>query len=433
MPMKTSNLVTRLAMAVLLLGVLAYFGVYIYRSCTGGLITVQAYEETVDIGARVTGLVVRQEQVLTASGAGTLSVELVPGEGEKVAGGGTVAVLYASSAGQETGQTVRALEAEVEQLEYVRSSADATDTTRTEDKLLAAMAGLRASVSAGDLTGLEGDALQLRTLVLRQGYSRSGAASAGELDTLILRKNQQLRDLRASLGAVTTVVRAPQAGVFSAVADGYEEILTPALLDTLTPSQLVSLERQEVSPPADAVGALVTSSTWYFAASAPEEEVGDLEEGGQYTVSFRRDYAGQVPMTLERISSDGDGSTLLVFSSRTGLSGATLLRRQTADIVTRSLTGIRIPRSALRVMKKTETATETDAGGQERTVEKEVTVTGVYTVPSRQAEFTPVTVLYQGEDYFLVAPADPDAAHRLRAGDEIMIYTAGITDGKVVR
>lgn len=430
MPMKTSNLVIKVTVVLLLVVILAYFGVYIYRSFTGGLITVRAYEDTMDVGVRVSGLVVRKERVLTADNTSTL--DLSPGEGEKVSGGGVVATLYNSTAGLETKKAIQALEAELEQLNYARSSAAGiSDAAKTESELLSAIAGIHASASAGDLTDLEADALQLRALVFKRDYAYSG--STQELDALIASKTQQLSTLRANMGSVATVITAPESGVFSAQADGYEELLSPEMLEDLTALQLTGLENRSVQPPANAIGKLITSSTWYFAASAPTEEVNRLAEGEQYTISFSRDYTGQALMTLDRRGDDEGGRTLLVFSCRTDLAGTTLLRRQNAELVTQHITGLRIPRSALRALKQTEERTVTDESGQSRTTEEEVTVTGVYSVVSRQAEFTPVTVLYQGEDYFLVAPADPDAAGRLRAGDEILVYTAGITDGKVVR
>lgn len=429
MPMKTSNLITKLAMGVLLAGVLLYFGIYIYHSCTGGLTTVRAYEDTADVGVQASGLVVRQEQVLTSDT--TATVDYSPAEGDKVAGGGVVATLYASTAGLEVKKSIQNLEAELEQLQYAKStSAGASDAAKTETELLSAMAGLHASVSAGDLTGLERDALRLRSLVFKRDYFGS---STQDLDALIVRKNEELDALRTSLGSVSTVVRAPQAGVFSAVADGYETLLYPDLLEDLTVQQLIGLENQQPQAPVDAIGKLITSSVWYFAASAPTDEAKGLMEGAQYTISFSRDYTGQALMTLERRGDDENGQTLLVFSCRTGLADTTLLRRQTAEVVTQHITGIHIPHSALRALKETQKRTVTDENGNTQTVEEEVTVTGVYTVVSRQAEFHPVTVLYQGEDYFLVSPADPDDASRLRTGDEILVYTAGITDGKVVR
>lgn len=246
MPMKTSNLITRIAMGVLLLGVLIYFGVYIFQSCTGGLTTVLAYEDSADVGVRAAGLVVRQERLLFADRSAT--IDFSPDEGDKVSGGGVVATLYTSSAGLETKKAIQTLEAELEQLEFAKSTAAGpADAAKTESDLLAAMAALHASAAAGDLSSLESDVLQLKALVFKRDYTYSGDSQ--QLDNLISRKYDQLNALRASLGVVSTVIRAPEAGVFSAVADGYEELLSPDLLDDLTAIQLTGLENRSVSPP----------------------------------------------------------------------------------------------------------------------------------------------------------------------------------------
>ena len=424
--MKTSNFTTRIAVLALFFGVLIYFGFYAYHSYTGGLTTVLAYTDSVNVGLEATGLLVREEQVLTLPGSSS-TVELSPAEGERVAEGDVVATLYTSALGLETKQSIRTLEAELEQLRYaLRSSASAADSTKVESDLLAAIAGLHASASAGDLTGLESDALQLRTLVFRRDYTYGDTAATQELQALIQTRTEQLDRLRASLGAASTVLCAPRAGVFSGLADGYEQLITPAMLEHITPSVLDGIMRQGGAPPADAVGALVTSSTWYFTAGVPAEEAARLRTGHSYVVVFSWDYSGEIVMKLERISDEEDGRVALVFSCRTHLADVTLLRSQTVDIVTEQITGIRIPRSVLRAIPQTRKNQET---GEDETV----TVTGVYKVVSQQAEFTPVNVLYQGEDFFLVEPVDPDAGSRLRPGDELIVYTAGIFDGKVVR
>lgn len=424
--MKTSNLIIRIAMAALLLCVLIYFGFYIAKSLSGGLTTVLAYSDSVDVGIDAVGVVVRQEQVLTAN-LGSATVDLSPSEGEKVAQGDVVATLYASASGLETKHSIRTLEAEIEQLEYaLRSSASGGDAAMVESELVSAIAAFHANSASGDLTGLENHALKLRTLIFKRDYTYGDAVATQELQNLINSKSEQLSALRTSLGAASTVIRAPCSGVFSAQTDGLEEQLTPDILERVTAGQLSALRTRSASPPAGAVGKLITSSTWYYAALIPEEDAAQLRADRRYPIQFSHDYSGQITMRLERISDPEDGRCALVFSCRTALSDVTLLRQQTADIVTRQLTGIRIPRTALRAL--TQTAKDPQTGE-----ETEVIVTGVYTVPSRQAEFTPVNVLYQGEDFFLVEPADPDAAGRLREGDEVILYTAGVSDGSVVR
>ena len=57
----------------------------------------------------------------------------------------------------------------------------------------------------------------------------------------------------------------------------------------------------------------------------------------------------------------------------------------------------------------------------------------VFTVVSSQAEEQEVEVLYSTDSYYLVRPADTSASSRLRAGDEVILNSSGVYDGKVVR
>ena len=65
-------------------------------------------------------------------------------------------------------------------------------------------------------------------------------------------------------------------------------------------------------------------------------------------------------------------------------------------------------------------------------------VTGVYVQVGVKAEFKPVEVLAQGEDYYLVQPRQEEnaaASQRkkdLRAGDLVIVASREIWDGKVV-
>lgn len=148
-----------------------------------------------------------------------------------------------------------------------------------------------------------------------------------------------------------------------------------------------------------------------------------MEEGERYGVSFSHDYFGVIPMTLERLSSGDGDAVLAVFSARTNLADVISLRVQTVDIVFRQQEGIRVPLRALRVRDET----ITDENG----VEREVQATGVYTVVGRRAEWQPVELLYTGDTFYLVAPANPESSRRLREGDRV-ILSSDVFDGKVV-
>ena len=249
------------------------------------------------------------------------------------------------------------------------------------------------------------------------------SAAADQLNLLIQDRRTQLADLERSLGQVSQTVHAPQSGVFSATVDGWEGVVSPGMLDTLTAEELSDLLTQRREVDRSAVGKLITGSTWYFACLLPGTDTG-LQSGRAYNLAFSGDYYGQIRMTLDRVVLSGE-QTLAVFSCRSHLSDTTLLRVQTVDVLTQQLEGIRIPRKALRVV--------TDDVTREDGTTAQVNRYGVFTVVRSQAEWQEVEVLYTDDAYYLVRPVDQESATRLRAGDEVILNSSGIYNGKVVR
>ena len=422
--MKQSTLTTKIMTAILVLGVVVYLAIYLIQGWNDALVTTPAYAASVNVGIEAGGIVVREESLIPGSGT---FVDLVPNEGERVSTGETVAILYSDASGLDTRQEIKTLTAELEQLSYALSSGtSSTDTSKLDSSVIQSIIHLRALSVSDDLSSLEDSTLNLRTMVFKRDYTYGDSGAAAGIATLIREKQEQLAALQSSLSRVSTSIRTHDTGVFSGVADGYETLISPESVRTMTPSQLTALLEGEVAPPADTVGKLITSSTWYFAAVLPGEDAIGLTEGKRYTISFSHDWFGDVEMTLEQISDKENDQVLALFSSRTNLSDTTLIRRQTVDIVTRRLDGIRVPRQALRVITEEVTDPET---GKVSVVQR----TGVYTVVGSQAEFQEVHVLYTDENFYLVSPVDEDSPRRLRAGDDIILAGRGIYDGKVVR
>lgn len=420
--MKESTLATKIMIGILCAGVLLYLGLYFALGFKDEVATTIAYAYTVDAGTEASAILVREETVLTSSGS---YVDLVLSEGEKAGGSTTVALIYSDPSALETRREIRALEAEIAQLEYALSTGiEAVDSSKLDQQVVGSIVSLRSLAATGDLSTLEDSILNLRTMVFQRDYAYGDTAAAQQVAQLIQQKKEQLTSLQRSLSQVSQTVRAPASGVFSGQADGYEGLITPAMLESLTLSQLSDLLTGEAPRQPNAVGKIITDSTWYLAAVFEGGNDYGLTQGRTYTVSFSHDYYGDVPMELERIVVEDD-QTMAVFSARTNLADTTLLRLQTVDIVVQEVAGIRVPRSALRV----DTKTVTDESGST----SEVNTYGVYTIVGTQAEWQPVNVLYTGDTFYLVEPVDESDASRLRAGDTIILTSTGMYDGKVVR
>lgn len=421
--MKQGTVITRVIMSVIFLFVLLYMGVYLAAGLRDPYKTVLTYNYTVNDSAAATGLLVRDEAVIPFEG---MLADIHPVEGEQVARGETVAVLYTSADALARKTEIRALELELDQLDYaLRHSDNVGDAAQLDANIISALAKLRSTVSAGNFTGLEDQTLALRSMVLKR--TDTGATTAESLAAIEEHMRQvagNLRALNAVSGQESTTVSAQQAGIFSGLVDGYEALLTPAMLPTLTASQLAALSKQTVAPNENAIGKLIVSHRWSYAVLVEEKNALRVTVGDTVPVLFTHDFVGEIPMRIDRVGDTVGGKTLLILSTDRQLSQTTLLRNQTADIVFEAYTGVRVPKEALRTVQRTVTDPDTKA-------ESQVTETGVYVLVGAQAEFKPVEVLQEGADFYLLRGT---ATNRkvLRAGDEVIISSEELFDGKVI-
>jgi len=136
-------------------------------------------------------------------------------------------------------------------------------------------------------------------------------------------------------------------------------------------------------------------------------------------------------MTVEQIGAPENGEMAVVFSTNRHLAQTTLLRRQTVEIIFESREGLRVPKAAVRLEEKT----VSDETGTEKVVQQP----GVYAVVGIQAEWKPVTILAEEDDFFLVTPVfendqnTNETKKALRSGDEIVVTAKNLFDGKVVK
>lgn len=400
---KTSPLMKILPIAVLT-AVLVYFAVQLYNYLSDPvnttLVVVGQAEDTIALN----GWLLRDEEVLPAQN-GTLS--RVRQEGERVGVGQVLARVYANDGALQTVSQIETLELQLQQLQFALTSylnPDAAlklDTSITGDILT-----LRQALTGGDYTAAEGDIAPLKAAVLKRDHSY---ASQEEIQTEIKSVEGQIKSLEASLSGTTVTARA--SGTYSAVCDGYETVLTKAFLEDVTPGKLARLRPVDEQ---SNMGKLIYGDTWYYVVTLPEEQASYLKSQGAVTLRFAKGFDQNIRMQVVSVSAPEDGQAAVTLSCRKYLAQTTLLRHQAADVILRTYEGLRVPSNALRV--------------------SEEGVTGVYCVDGSTAAFRPVTVLYQGQGYALVQPAEGASdTQTLRVGDEVIATAGALSDGKVIR
>ena len=425
--MKNNSLGMKILMAAVTLGLLAYFGLQGYLYFSDPLTTTLAYTYQVEESVSLSGYVVRQEQVLEDDGGGLLRLRRE--EGERVSRGGAVASVYADQSSLDRQAEISTLESRVEQLQYAQDAAGSSEVSMKLDaQILQNILEYRQCLTADRMAKAETYGSQLRALVLKRDYTYSENEDlSGQIEAL----QAQIKELKTQAAGSVRTVTAPVSGLYSAVVDGYETVLTPESLSDMTPSQLSAVRAD--STVSYGVGKLILGDSWYYAASMSAADAEELQEasdalkkaGKSLTLRFAKSVERDLPVTVSRIGPEENGRCVVVFEGKTYLSRLTLLRQQSAQVVWDSTEGIRVPKEALRMEKVT-----VNSEGQRVTEE----ATGVYCVVGMEARFKPVEVVYNGSSFLLVRSAAPEDREnlRLRPVDEVIITANGLYDGKVV-
>ena len=375
--MKRSSPLMKILPIAVLAAVLLYFAVQLYNYLSDPVSTTLVTEGQAEDTISLNGWLLRDEEVLPAQ-SGTLSRERQ--EGQRVGVGQVLATVYADDGALQTVSQIETLELQLQQLQFALTSyLDPDAALKLDTSITGDILALRQTLTGGDYTAADSDIAQLKAAVLKRDHPYT---SQEEIETEIKAVEGQISSLKASLSGAATIT-AKAAGTYSAVCDGYETVLTTAFLEDVTPGKLARLQPAGTE---SNMGKLIYGDTWYYVVSLPEAQAAQLKALGTVTLRFAKGFDQNLRMQVVSVSAAENGQAAVTLSCRKYLAQTTLLRHQAADVILRTYEGLRVPSNALRV--------------------SEEGVTGVYCLDGVTAAFRPVTVLYQGQGYALVRPAD---------------------------
>lgn len=425
--MNKTNFVWRTLGIAGMAAVLLYFVGSIAGYLLDPLTTAVAYTYRSEDSITVSGYLVRDEGVLADNDG---LVYITREEGERVSKGRSVAVVYHSQEALQQAEELEDLRIQLEQLEYAQSVASGSqEALKLDSSIMDSIYAIRQSMTDERYTDAEKEAASLRTLILKRDYTYSGE---GDIEGQIEALTSQIRSLSSAAQSGSSAITVSRGGYYSSLVDGYETVLTPQSLESMTPSLLRSIQPDATLT--SSVGKMIYGNTWYYVTAVPTNTAALLSQGDSVSLRFISGLEQDVPMTVDRIGKDEYGQTIVVLRADQYISITTLLRDQNAQIILKSYDGIRVPQESLRVWKRTVE--------QEDGTETTESLVGVYCRIGVEAWFKPVNVIYQGEDYYLVE-ADPTAMgegmsekqtelYTLRAGDEVVVTAKDLYNGKVI-
>ena len=402
--MKQGRHYTNLILWILLAAIVVYFGYSVISSLYEPLTTVTAVEYEAGAGYYTTGFVVRDEAVIQSGYGITV---LSAAEGEHVSAGASIATGYLTDGAQQRQSRIADLRSQLEQLSFAyQYSANAADQAALDGEIKTSLAAMSRYIGRRDMNSAADLSPELKGRVLRRS---SDDTDPDALQLQIDALQQELDSLLSQAENDTKAVRVSAAGYFSGVVDGYETVLTPDKLDTLSVPDYQSLQPAAVAD--GAIGKLIHGDTWYYVTAVPADEARDVKAGDSVQVTFARDFYEKIDMRVERVGASEAGLRMLVLSCSRYMQNVTLLREQSADVIFASYPGLRVPKDAVRV----------DENGQP----------GVYVLESAVARWKPITILHDnGESY--VVELDKTKTTNLWPGDEVIVNAKNLYDGKVV-
>ncbi|MEG1789864.1 MAG: HlyD family efflux transporter periplasmic adaptor subunit [Oscillospiraceae bacterium] len=378
----------------------AYLGVYILQSMKTSFQTSPVVMATVSESAAMTGLAVREETTL-ASDRAFVFVEAE--DGNQISKSAVLASAADTEAAMERAGRKKQLELEISHYETLLSGlTNRDDLTKRDGAVRQAVLRLSASVSGEGLADLDGACAALGALVFKD----SGAiASEDELNAL----RDELSAMQSSVYDDSEDIKAPEAGLFTTILDGFEAV-TPADLADLTPSGLRLIMKSDAQPVAGAFGKLVTGWRWYFAAVTDAKAAAQLTVGDYVSVSFGRHYSENIAMRVESVSAPQNGECAVTLSTLKALSDTLAMRRADAEMIYSEQVGLRVPTKALHV----------DEDGD----------SFVYVIAAGLVDIRYVKTVCQTDDYFLVE--NETSPNALREGDEIIVAGRNIYEGMII-
>ena len=234
---------------------------------------------------------------------------------------------------------------------------------------------------------------------------------------------EDLETLYSSFKGEKEYVFADNGGYFYHSCDGYEDILTSDVLNSLNSSDIKSYIAQTKENPRISNSytcKFVYDSTWRLATVCDAATAAILEIDKEYTITIFDVKERTLKVTLEQMGEVENGEQVLVFSCDTMPEGFDYSRYQTFKLDISSVEGYRVPTEAI--------VTVVD----EVTGEKKE---GVYILNASVVHFRRIEVVVEENGYCIVKKLDKTIENYyeyLNLNDLIILEPDGMYEGKIL-
>ena len=406
--MKKNGLNFKIIAIVVVLGVIASYVIYqAVLSSKAEIETQFALNEVVYKTIDTTGFVVRDEHFITNDVKGT-TVSFAE-NGERVARGDTVSMVFASSDDAVSYLKITEIEKNIEHYEQLSGQANlqSLNINTLDEKIDNELVDYLECCDSDDYSG----AIEYAN-TYRDSLTGKQIATGEELDF-----TQQLADLKNELAALQSIkytytqVKSDTSGYFISGADGYEKIIDYTKIDELSAEKVEkALESKPAAVSEDVIGRVVESFQWYIVCSVDTDDTVNLSYNKAIYVNFPYNGIEKLPVKLYKIGDRSGEKTMLILSCDLMNENLSDLRIENLQIITEEYEGYKIPNSAIRTVDG---------------------VKGVYVVRGNLLGFRKIHIVHSTDTYTLVNNPDGESDY-IKLYDKVVTKGVELYDNKLV-
>lgn len=408
--MKSDRFIIQTISAVLCLFLLIHVTFHSVNLDSNPYQTEVALTYSISDSAEASGVIVREEQVISGQASGGV-VSYQQSDGTVVRKGSVIAEVYNSSNDISIRRQIRALEEQIAALSKVSDarSAEYSSTETINRQINAEIDDYIALIHQGQVSDLSDSKAELLYLLSQKdvvmGEAESYASRITQLQT-------EVDSLNTRLSGSLVQYTSPEIGYFARMTDGYEAVLTPNSINTMTVEQLRTFSREKVVFDNSNLGKIVTDHHWYYAAVLPAADAEKFILGDTVYLNFNMYNITQIPFTVKEVRTDeSDPDHCMVLLSTSHMVPELLMvRNPSVQIDFTSYTGLRVPAKAKRYE------------GQQ---------VGVYVQDGDVVRFKTINIIYENSE-FILCGANPDLERPLEIYDQVIVEGTDLSDGKPV-
>lgn len=419
--------VVNVTILVLVLGLFLYLGIQFSRNFSNSVSTQRTQTFTDVEYSYFDGYIFRDETPLTQSESGVC--DYLAEDGARIGTGKEYGVFYPYSGGAKDKQAQ--LDGISERIRRLNSkfSADGyvSELPGVEETLKNSYYSYVNSVLDGNFSSADASGDRLLDALVDRNVITGREGAAKDLTDALLKQKAEIIE---SLGSSGRTLVSEESFYLSYSTDGFESLFSSQKLEEITPLQFESLVKKAPETYGDMViGKQIHSPEWFFAMPISQKDAlrfmdgeGNARVGERYEVTFSDEGDTMIIMTLDSIRTDEQGNCLMILSCFDMAKAYGFSRAQSVKIKMSSVTGYRIPAESL-----------TEREGE----------SGVYILVGTVVEFRRVTVISEGNGYYVVDTYEKDAENKegadaaseypyLNVNDLIITSGNDLYDGKLI-